>query len=559
MNMLHKIELKHKLTISSALLFLVFGLIGYLAYKNNAQSASNIDKLLDNIKLQSGINLIKDNIALDLQKITELGSLNSEADIENKWKEHTDIISEIEEATRIISGLSTEEAMEIIEVKNVYENLILPSYREIYKLKLRQQLLRAELTDSVNISSLKKIPAELNELSESIRTKIRVVQLKLDELSSKASAGLVDDLSRLRQESVSEMNQLMMFYLIATLISLIFLTLLFGVITKSIGKLSNSVSQLEGGDLSTRINISSKDEIGRMAKSMNHFIESIKNIAQQLNEIGRANFTGSYNLLSDKDELGKAFLDMKENLLQANQQAEKLREQEQVQNWATTGVAKFGEILRAQTDNNKELAYNIIKGFIEYLKANQGGIFIVNEEGQSPLLELMATYAYGRRKFKEEKIPFGVGLIGTCAIEGQSIYMTNIPNDYIRIESYLGEANPKALLLVPLRLDNKIFGVIEIASFNEFKDYEIKFVESLAETIASTISTAKINAKTAELLERSRLQSETMLAQEEEMRQNLEELQSTQEEAARREKLLVEELEETKRELQYIKNKHEIQ
>jgi methyl-accepting chemotaxis protein len=340
---------------------------------------------------------------------------------------------------------------------------------------------------------------------------------------------------------------------------LIFLTLLFGVITKSIGKLSNSVSQLEGGDLSTRINISSKDEIGRMAKSMNHFIESIKNIAQQLNEIGRANFTGSYNLLSDKDELGKAFLDMKENLLQANQQAEKLREQEQVQNWATTGVAKFGEILRAQTDNNKELAYNIIKGFIEYLKANQGGIFIVNEEGQSPLLELMATYAYGRRKFKEEKIPFGVGLIGTCAIEGQSIYMTNIPNDYIRIESYLGEANPKALLLVPLRLDNKIFGVIEIASFNEFKDYEIKFVESLAETIASTISTAKINAKTAELLERSRLQSETMLAQEEEMRQNLEELQSTQEEAARREKLLVEELEETKRELQYIKNKHEIQ
>jgi GAF domain-containing protein len=165
----------------------------------------------------------------------------------------------------------------------------------------------------------------------------------------------------------------------------------------------------------------------------------------------------------------------------------------------------------------------------------------------------MATYAYGRKKFKQKVVRFGEGLVGTCAIEGQSIYLTNIPDGYIEIESYLGHANPKSLLVVPLKLENKIFGIIEIASFNEFKAHEIKFIEDLAGTIASTIATSRINQKTSELLEKSKEQSEAMLAQEEEMRQNLEELQSTQEEAHRREKILHEELESARHELERMR------
>jgi PAS domain S-box-containing protein len=89
------------------------------------------------------------------------------------------------------------------------------------------------------------------------------------------------------------------------------------------------------------------------------------------------------------------------------------------------------------------------------------------------------------------------------------------------------------VLIVPLKVNDQIFGVVEIASFNLFQDFEMEFVQKIAESIASTISTVKINAKTQRLLEESQEMTEQMRAQEEEMRQNMEELQATQEEMQR--------------------------
>lgn len=237
--------------------------------------------------------------------------------------------------------------------------------------------------------------------------------------------------------------------------------------------------------------------------------------------------------VEEDDQMGKALINLRDNLLK-NKNIELLRRKEDDQrNWVAEGLAKFSEILRKNNDNLNNLAYSIIHNLVKYINANQGGFFILQEQHEERYFEMSACYAYDRKKFSDKIIPWGDGLIGTCALEKKTIYMTNVPNDYVTITSGLGKATPSCLLLVPLIVNEEIHGVLEIASFNSFEKFEIEFVEKIAESIASTISTVKINVRTARLLRESQQQAEVLASQEEQMRQNMEELQATQEEAAR--------------------------
>lgn len=308
-------------------------------------------------------------------------------------------------------------------------------------------------------------------------------------------------------------------------------------ISGPVTKTTRILSELAKGDIdqSLKVEIKTNDEIGEMGQSVNTLIDGLNKTAEFANEIGKGNLEKEFDLLSDKDVLGKSLLEMRKSLKHANEQEALRKLEDQKQNWTTQGIAKFGEILRQNTDDMNEFAYHIISNLVKYINANQGGIFIINDDEKNDIfIELLACYAYERRKYMEKRIDVGVGLVGRCVKEQKTIYMTDLPDEYINITSGLGQSVPNALLIVPLKVNDEIFGVVELAGFNEFEDHVIKFVEEVGESIASTISTTKINIRTNQLLEQSQQQSEEMAAQEEEMRQNMEELQATQEEAARR-------------------------
>ncbi len=304
---------------------------------------------------------------------------------------------------------------------------------------------------------------------------------------------------------------------------------------------------LARGELPDHIPVQNNDEIGKMAIALNALVDGLRKTSAFALEMGKENFISEYKPLSDRDVLGNALLDMRKNLQVTKEEEEKRKIEDQERRWTTEGLAQFGEILRRHTENINLLSKDIIGSLIKYLNANQGGIFILNDTDENDIhLELIAAYAYNREKFVNKRINLGEGLVGAVAIEKYTIYMTDLPDEYVEIESGLGDANPKSLLLVPLKLEDEMLGVIEIASFNELKPYEIQLVERIGESIASTLLTSKINTRTAELLEQSRISEQEMQEQEEEMRQNMEEIVSSQEDALSREgdlKTKVEDLE----------------
>jgi PAS domain S-box-containing protein len=292
-----------------------------------------------------------------------------------------------------------------------------------------------------------------------------------------------------------------------------------------------------GSDKMVSENLLQLEKETKRVGTLSQFIESVS--------------AGDYNISlesgSENDNLTNTLISMRDKL-KNNAEEDKKR------NWTTSGLAQIGEILRSSSSSTSELYDNIIKFVVKYTKSNQGGLFILNDDEENKhYLELSACYAFERKKYLTKRVEIGDGLVGQCFLEGERIYLTEVPQEYISITSGLGGSNPNALLIIPMKVNDKIFGVIELATFNRYQDFEIALVEKLAESIASTISNVRVNDTTRILLERTQQQAEEMKSQEEEIRQNMEELEATQEEMRRKQTILEQELKQSQQQSEVLR------
>lgn len=271
------------------------------------------------------------------------------------------------------------------------------------------------------------------------------------------------------------------------------------------------------------------DGINKTSDPVKTLEGNLQDIIQFIQEIGKGNFSVRIDKIN-KDNLYLNKKNLTGELIQMRAQMKKVAEEEKNRSWINQGLAKFSDLLRAHTHEFENLGDKIVRELVKYLNANQGGLFIVKEENNDKFLELAACYAYERKKYVNYKLHYKEGLLGECYLEGQTVYMTDIPQDYVHITSGLGEATPGCLVIVPLKLNDKVEGVLEIASFTPLDSCKIKFLEKLGESIASTLSNIKINENTKKLLQESQMQTEQLKMQEEKMRQSMEELNATQEE-----------------------------
>jgi CheY-like chemotaxis protein/CHASE3 domain sensor protein len=217
-------------------------------------------------------------------------------------------------------------------------------------------------------------------------------------------------------------------------------------------------------------------------------------------------------------------------------------------NWLLAGNFELNEVTRGERQA-EELSQAIIEKVCTYLGA-QIGVFYLQENGQ---LNLTGSYAFDFRKDNRPVIKIGEGLVGQAAHEKKTIVFTEVPADYIKINSGLGSIVPKNLAVLPLLQDGVLRGVMEIGMARGFNEQDMQFLKMISENLAIVVSAAQSRAKMKELLEETQRQAEELEAQQEELKQSNEELQEKTQLLERSEaelKAQQEELQQTNEELE---------
>ena len=314
---------------------------------------------------------------------------------------------------------------------------------------------------------------------------------------------------------------------------------------RPLNRVSRLVAQLTRGHIPEFSATSVADEIGELERSLEKHVSNLKEIAAFSRSMATGDFTGHYETLSNEDELGDALNRLKISLMESMNDSEHRRQEEENRTWSAQGLAKFSSLFRDTEDNLTDLSTLLMKELVSYTEADVGALFISrDEEGEEQhYLEISGSYAYDREKQIQGSFKFGEGLVGRAALEKELIYVSDLPPDYMKIRSGLGEEAPSSILLVPVVLDQKVLGVMELASLGELPEHQIDFIRQLADALATTLAKVKANLQNRRLFEQTKKQAEAFTSQEKVFLENMVQLEKAHEHAVAREAELLKEIE----------------
>jgi len=210
------------------------------------------------------------------------------------------------------------------------------------------------------------------------------------------------------------------------------------------------------------------------------------------------------------------------NQMIANLKGTTLRNHEQ--DWLKSNLAKFAQMLQGQRDRNA-VANKVLSELAELVNARYGAFYILEQDvADEPKLKLFAGYAQKSRKLINQEFELSEGLVGQCAKDKESIRLSNVPEEYLQISSGIGNAAPIDLVILPVLFENNVKAVIELASFDNFSDTHIDFLDQLTESIGIVLNNIETNTRTEELLKQSQSLAAELSAQQEELRRANDEL-----------------------------------
>ncbi|HEX7376190.1 MAG TPA: response regulator, partial [Pirellulales bacterium] len=335
-----------------------------------------------------------------------------------------------------------------------------------------------------------------------------------------------------------------------------------GNLTAQVRNIAIVVTAVANGDLTRKLAVNAQGEIAALADTINGMIDTLATFADQVTSVARevgvegklggqasvpgaagtwkdltdnvnrlaANLTTQVRAIAEvatavtKGDLTRsitveAFGEVAELKNNINEMIVNLKDttlKNSEQDWLKTNMAKFSRMLQGQKDL-LAVGRLILSELAPVVSAQQGAFYTMDTTGLEPMLKLLASYAHKERKNVNNTFKLGEGLVGQCAWEREKILLTNVPADYIRITSGLGEAAPLNIIVMPIIFEGQVKAVMELASFDRFSTTHQRFLDQLTESIGIVLNTIEANTRTEDLLKQSQSLAAELQTQQQEL------------------------------------------
>ncbi|PYL59621.1 MAG: hybrid sensor histidine kinase/response regulator [Verrucomicrobia bacterium] len=341
-------------------------------------------------------------------------------------------------------------------------------------------------------------------------------------------------------------------------------------LTDQVRGIAKVVTAVANGDLKRKLYLEAKGEIAELADTINNMIDTLATFGDQVTTVARevgvegklggqanvpgaagtwrdltdnvnrlaANLTTQLRAIADvatavtKGDLTRsiqveaqgevAFAKDNINEMIRNLRDTTLRNDEQ--DWLKTNLANFTRMLQGQRDF-LTVGKLILSEVAPLLSAQQGAFYMIDNSNGESELKLLASYAFHEEDGAKSRFKMGESLVGQAALEKRRILVSDIPNNYAKVSSGLGEFHPTNIVVLPILFEGEVKAVMELSSVERFSPTHQAFLDQLTESIGIVLNTIEASTRTENLLKQSQsLAAElqkTNLELEEKARSNL--------------------------------------
>jgi signal transduction histidine kinase/HAMP domain-containing protein/ActR/RegA family two-component response regulator len=275
------------------------------------------------------------------------------------------------------------------------------------------------------------------------------------------------------------------------------------------GKLGGQAQSMEIGGVWKDLT----DNVNQLAANLTTQVRAISEVATAVTEgdlTRQVHMEASGEVAALKDTLNEMIRNLDETTRQNVEQ-----------DWLKTNRERFTRMLQGQHDL-ATVSNMILSELAPLVSAQHGAFYAMNSPSTEAenVLELQAGYGLEERKHLSTSFRVGEGLVGQCAKEKKRILLTEVPGNYVRINSALGAGTPLNIIVLPVLFEGSVRAVVELASFSPFSDVHQAFLDQLSESIGLVLNVIEANSLTKSLLKQYQSLAEDLSTQQEELRES---------------------------------------